>query len=225
MQVSFRNLQVLVFSAAMFPFCSSYAASLRAQVVDTAGNPYAEAVVSLQPSTPVEFAVPATAVMDQRGKQFDPHVLVVRKNTSVRFPNSDDIRHQVYSFSPAKRFELRLYHGQQAKPVLFDTAGEVVLGCNIHDQMVGYIYVVDTPWFGRSDQHGEVHIADVPPGRYTAKLWYPGVAANAEGLEQGVSVTAAGDTTLKFKVETPTPVAAPASDLQQLFTRPKSDAP
>ena len=101
-------------------------------------------------------------------------MLAVRTGTSVSFPNSDDIRHQVYSFSPAKRFELRLYQGTPSEPVLFDKPGLVVLGCNIHDWMLGYIYVTDDPWFAVSDEHGRAAIADLPAGRYAVTLWHPG---------------------------------------------------
>jgi plastocyanin len=223
MRFGFHSRLFVIACALMLAADCGAAANVRAQIVDASGAPYLEAVVALYAPTPADFPQPATAIMDQRGRQYDPHILVVRKNTLVRFPNSDDIRHQVYSFSPAKRFELRLYHGQHADPVLFDVAGEVVLGCNIHDQMVGYIYVVDTPWFARTDERGLVAIANVPPGRYKAKLWYPGVALGATGLEQAVSI-AADEVTLKFRVDSlPASPAEPTSDLQQLFKRRGAD--
>ncbi|MDB6062454.1 MAG: hypothetical protein JWM78_2557 [Verrucomicrobiaceae bacterium] len=209
--------------------CGSHASAttVRAHVSDASGAPLPDAAVALYAPTPTNFPDVANAVMDQRDKQFDPHVLVVRKNTSVRFPNKDDIRHQVYSFSPAKRFELRLYHGQLANPIVFDTAGEVALGCNIHDKMIGYIYVVDTPWFAKSDSQGSALIANVPAGTYSARLWYPGVMPTAAGLEQSVKVAASGEVTLNFQVGAPaTPTATkPESELQQLFRRPSKNAP
>ena len=90
--------------------------------------------------------------MDQRGSQFVPHVLPVQAGTSVTFPNSDQIRHQVYSFSASKRFELPLYAGTSASPIRFDQPGIVVLGCNIHDWMIGYVVVLDTPYFGKTGE-------------------------------------------------------------------------
>lgn len=201
-----------------------HAGAVRATISSSNGVPVANVALALYGSAPAVYSGVATAVMDQRNKQFEPKLLVVRKNTQVSFPNSDDMRHQVYSFSPAKRFELRLYHGTPASPVLFDTPGEVALGCNIHDSMVGYIYVVDTPWFGSSDPQGRIAIAAVPPGSYRARLWYPGVAADAKGLEQKITV-AEGDTALSFNVDAPASQAAPASELQQLFNRRSVNAP
>jgi len=114
-----------------------------------------------------------TAVMDQVDKEFVPRVLPVRTGTKVSFPNSDNILHHVYSFSKAKPFELPLYKGAPANPVVFDNPGVVVLGCNIHDWMKGYIVVLETPWFGKTGDKGKTLIKDVPPGRYKIFLWHP----------------------------------------------------
>ena len=139
--------------------CSSpaWAASLQVQLQDSHGQPLANAVVSLNGPQGAPVG-PIPAIMDQVQKQFLPAVLAVRSGTRVSFPNRDDIRHQVYSFSPAKRFELRLYKDTPSEPVLFDKPGLVVLGCNIHDWMVGYIYVTDDPWFAVSDEAGKLHV-------------------------------------------------------------------
>src|SRR5207244_3930054 len=94
----------------------------------------------------------------------------------VSFPNRDDVRHHVYSFSPAKRFDLPLYVGTPAKPVVFDTPGVVIIGCNIHDWMVGYIYVSESPYFATTDADGRADLTGLPPGRYTARVWHPQLA-------------------------------------------------
>jgi plastocyanin len=149
--------------------------TLAALVVDASGAPVINAVVSLHalPGTPLPPPAPARpAVMDQRGLRFVPHVLAVATGTPVQFPNSDRIRHHVYSFSPAKRFELRLYAGKSQPPVVFDTPGLVTLGCNIHDWMLGFIYVVDSPWFAVSDAEGRARVA-AAAGRYEARVWHP----------------------------------------------------
>ncbi|WP_425224953.1 methylamine utilization protein [Pseudomonas sp.] len=146
------------------------AAPLKAQLVDAQGKPLAGAVLSLQGQGSGN-ATP-TADMDQVKQEFVPHVLAVHTGTNIRFPNSDNIRHQVYSFSAPKRFELRLYEGTPAKPLLFDKPGVVVLGCNIHDWMLGYIYVTDDPWFAVSGADGSLSL-DVPPGHYQVTLWHP----------------------------------------------------
>ena len=154
-------------------------------------TPVSDAVVTLQ--GPV--GAPAgtlKADMDQRGQKFAPHVLAVHTGTQVRFPNSDNIRHQVYSFSPAKRFELRLYEGTPTDPLLFDKPGVVVLGCNIHDWMLGYIYVTDDPRFGVSDAQGHVRLDDLPAGAYHVTLWHPQLA-DMQPLDGGtLNIPAAG---------------------------------
>lgn len=177
------------------------AGEVSGHVTDAAGTPVANAVIALydiKNSGGSTNKSSTEAVMDQRGRQFAPHVLVIRRGTAVRFPNSDDIRHQVYSFSPAKRFTLPLYHGVPAKPETFDQAGEVVLGCNIHDNMLGYIYVVDTDWFAKTDVAGTLQINAVPPGNYKAQLWYPGLTAASAPIEKTISVPAVGSVQINF---------------------------
>ena len=148
------------------------AAPFTAQVVDQQGKPLADAVLTLKGPAGAPAGV-LKADMDQRDQEFSPHVLAVHTGTQVKFPNSDNIRHQVYSFSPAKRFELRLYEGTPSEPLLFDKPGVVVLGCNIHDWMVGYIYVTDEPLYGVTDSNGTLKLDQVPPGHYEATLWHP----------------------------------------------------
>jgi plastocyanin len=160
---------------ALFLAAPLQAANLQAEVVDSQGRPLANAVVSLR-NEALAASAPASAVIDQRAQQFAPSVLAVRVGTAVSFPNSDNIRHHVYSFSAAKRFELRLYQGTPSEPVVFDTPGVVVLGCNIHDWMVGYVYVTDDPWFAVTDDQGRLRIDDLPAGRYSVSLWHPNIA-------------------------------------------------
>ncbi len=199
--------------------------TVQVHVTDLTGAGVVDAVVALYAANPPPMTDAAYAVMDQRNKQFDPHVLPVRKNTLVKFPNSDNIRHHVYSFSPAKRFELRLYHGTPSQPVLFDVPGEVVLGCNIHDHMLGYIYVVDTPYFAKTDAGGDAVLSKIPSGSYRARLWFPGVQSDTAGLEQNVEITDS-DVNLGFKVAITAALPQPSSssDLQQLFQRSGGDA-
>lgn len=160
------------------------AMALQVNVRNSSGEPVESAVVAVYGDLPQRQM--ETAVMDQHDRQFLPQVLAVQVGTKVTFPNSDDIRHHVYSFSPAKRFELRLYHGTTAEPVMFDQPGKVVLGCNIHDSMLGYIYVLDTPAFAVTDVNGRAQL-DVPPGRYRLQVQHP----RADQLtEQAVAVGA-----------------------------------
>lgn len=150
----------------------STAATIELHIHDSAATPLENVVVALKPKAPTQLTPLPRALMDQRDYQFVPKVLAIPTNTQVFFPNSDDVRHHVYSFSPAKKFELRLYHGKTAEPILFDHPGKVVLGCNIHDSMVGYIYVVDTPYFALSDAKGNVRLTDLPSGAYELQIFY-----------------------------------------------------
>lgn len=136
----------------------------------------------------------ATAVMDQRNRTFVPHVLPVQTGTAVSFPNSDDVRHQVYSFSPAKTFQLPLYEGTPANPILFDKPGVVTIGCNIHDRMTAYIVVVDTPYFAATSKDGSVTLPNVAAGKYVVRVWHPDLKADAAA----VTLATTGRETLSF---------------------------
>lgn len=154
-------------------------------VLHSAGEPVANAVVELTPKQAVVKAPPRDAVMDQVNTEFVPRVLVVTMGSRVSFPNSDTTRHQVYSFSPVKRFELPLYSGTPPEPVVFDSAGVVTLGCNIHDAMVGYIVVVASPYHALSGADGIVAL-EVPEGDYIARVWHERLTAGV--FEQAVSL-------------------------------------
>ncbi len=164
-----------------------HAAQFSALVNDAGGKPLADAVVYLLPSagTPVP-TTPPKAQIDQKNRDFVPMVSVMQTGTVVNFPNSDNIRHQVYSFSPAKIFNLKLYSGKPANPVIFDKPGPVVLGCNIHDQMVAWVLVVDTPWFAKTNSNGEASIT-APDGDYEIALWHPGQRREADKTPLGLS--------------------------------------
>jgi hypothetical protein len=123
----------------------------------------------------------------------------VQVGTAVNFPNSDNIRHHVYSFSPAKKFELPLYSGVPAEPVVFDKAGFVTLGCNIHDWMIAYIAVLPTPYFQVTRQDGRGVLKDLPPGQYNVQVWHPALKGRPETLAQRVDVSG-GAKTLLFTV-------------------------
>jgi plastocyanin len=151
---------------------SANAADVSFSIVDQHNQPLANTVVALVPEKKLEFTV-QKAVIDQQNNLFVPDLLVVRTNTLINFPNSDDVRHHVYSFSAAKKFELRLYHGQTAEPVLFDKPGKVVLGCNIHDSMSAHIFVLDTDYYQISGSDGKVKLQNIPGGKYQLQIFHP----------------------------------------------------
>jgi plastocyanin len=191
----------IILSALLFvTSLHAQAAELSVQVLDQAGNPLSNAVVYLE--TSVKSAVKSTteANVDQKNKQFSPIVSVVQVGTSVNFPNKDSVRHHVYSFSPAKTFELKLYSGVPAKPVVFDKPGTVILGCNIHDNMLAYIHIVDTPYFGKTDVNGMVKLTDLPTGQHTLKAWH--YATVKENFVSDQKVTVKSNDTVSIKLET-----------------------
>ncbi|HEX3835703.1 MAG TPA: methylamine utilization protein [Steroidobacteraceae bacterium] len=148
------------------------AADLTVHVETAAGAPIADAIVYAVPAAPIHAAPGARYVIDQIDRHFVPRVNVVQAGTAVDFPNSDNIRHSVYSFSPARVFSLKLYAGKPTDPVLFDKAGLVVLGCNIHDSMVAWLLVVDTPYFARTDRAGIALLPKLPSGDYSLRAWH-----------------------------------------------------
>ena len=181
---------------------SAAAATLQASVRDQHGKPVADGVVSATPLDPKNalHAKPPAVVIDQVDKQFVAYVTPINVGSMVKFPNSDKIRHQVYSFSAAKRFDLPLYAGTDAPPVLFDKPGVVVLGCNIHDWMIGYIYVSETPFFAKTGSAGTASLEDVPSGDYLVKVWHPRMERTEEVTSRRVTVSAGTPVNLEWQL-------------------------
>ena len=157
-------------------------------VTDPDGYPVPDVVVYLKGAAASKASLEETAVMDQVDKRFVPHVLVVQTGTSVEFPNSDTIAHHVYSFSHPNHFKLPIYKGDAHPPVTFDDEGIVVLGCNIHDQMLGYIVVVDTPVFAKTDDKGIATLNTTEVSDGVVSIWSPRIRDNRESLSISVGV-------------------------------------
>jgi len=193
-------------------------------VVNAQGKPASDAVASLHSPAAIAATRAGRGTIDQRDTQFVPRVSVVTVGTPVTFPNSDNVRHQVYSFSPAKRFELPLYAGKPAAPVVFATPGVVELGCNIHDWMLAYVVVVDTPYHVVTDARGQGRI-EAPAGTYILRVWHPGLKGG-KPHEETVVLSAAplGRTVTLSLVATPA-APAPTDDklraLQEKFRKLK----
>ncbi len=186
------------------------AATLEVSVVDDQGRPIENVAVYAMPAPGsggdgasadiAAHAAAAPAIMDQQGLQFVPHLLVVQSGASVTFPNSDKVSHHVYSFSATKTFELPLYKGDLYPPVLFEQPGVVVLGCNIHDGMLGYVVVVDTPHFARTNEQGAAVIDGVPNGDYAVTAWTPRVRPTSLPAAQPVAVTQSGIVAVELRI-------------------------
>ena len=175
------------------------AATVSVVVTDAKGKPVADAVVGLAPSGNTEMAshTPAKSIIAQRDEMFVPLVVIVRRGGEVVFTNNDTTMHQVYSFSPIKQFEFEIDKGQVSKPVVFDKSGVAAIGCNIHDQMIAYVYVADAPYAAITDASGRAELHDVPAGAYRANLWHPQLPPGRSWPTSAVTV-ASGDAHISF---------------------------
>jgi len=183
-------LRVRVLLAA-FGLCHNLqAGSLDVTVKDGNGALVSDAVVYAKGRAVTSALAKKRMVIDQRDKQFIPYVTALQVGTSVLFPNNDNIRHHVYSLSPAKKFELPLYAGVPAEPVTFDKEGFVTLGCNIHDWMIAYVAVLATPYFEVTGKEGRTRLKDLPPGQYIVEVWQPSLKGTPEKFAQRVDLAA-----------------------------------
>jgi plastocyanin len=170
-----------------------HATVVEVRAVGSDGLPLAEAVVFLESRDAKLAARPTPGVeLEQAQRRFARRVTVVTVGTEMRFPNRDTVRHHVYSFSPAKTFELKLYAGTPATPVVFDKPGIAVLGCNIHDQMLAWVVIVETPHHAITDAQGQLRLDNVPPGQYRLRSWHPGMAPGAPANDDALVVAASG---------------------------------
>lgn len=152
---------------------AAQAVPVTVQLRNAAGQPLAGAAVAIEVKGRVGKTSTAKAEIAQRERQFIPQLLIVQTGTAVNFPNFDTVRHHVYSFSPIKVIDIKLYSGTPTDPVVFDKPGVATLGCNIHDKMSAHVVVVDTPTFARTDDKGQASF-DLAPGEHEVKAWHAG---------------------------------------------------
>ncbi|WP_339845929.1 methylamine utilization protein [uncultured Halopseudomonas sp.] len=190
------------------------AASLK--VLDQQGKALTDAVILVDG---VAQRPALSTSMDQIDLQFQPRVLVVPAGTEVGFPNGDNVRHHVYSFSPTKPFELRLFHGSEAPPVTFEQSGPVVLGCNIHDSMIGYILVTDSPWYAISNPAGELDLEHLPTGEVLVSWWHPTLGDAPPVTLGSMDLHSSQNLTLAVDVGAEAAAEKPLSPLQKRFNK------
>jgi plastocyanin len=199
-----RRMQPGAFAAVLLTLVAhsglARAGTLSLVVLKKDGKPLNGAVLTAEPAAARVIAPPpAQASVDQADLAFVPDVSVIPVGSSLSFPNSDKVSHQVYSFSPARRFQLPLYRGKPYPPVVFDQPGIVTLGCNIHDNMLAYVVVTDAPFFGRTNAQGTWVVQNVPDGAYRIRLWHPMMKEPTVMLERAVRLESDGGTiTLKL---------------------------
>ncbi|HEY2034605.1 MAG TPA: hypothetical protein VGH02_13045 [Rhizomicrobium sp.] len=186
-----RAALVLAFALAASP---ALAGGVYVTVEDADGKPVADAVVELVSDTHAELPashVPGEAIIDQRHETFIPLVSLIRRGGHVVFTNNDTTKHQVYSFSAIKQFEFEIDQGEHSAPVTFDTPGVSAIGCNIHDQMITYVYVADSPFAAATDAKGRVQFDSVPAGAYHAHVWHSQLAPGKPAPSRAVAVSTA----------------------------------
>jgi plastocyanin len=175
-----RRLIIAMAAGVWLAAQSAFGATVNVTVTSDDGRPAENAVVELFPqatsAASVASKVPAEAIVDQRHETFLPLVSLIRRDGHVVFTNNDTTMHQVYSFSDIKQFAFEIDQGQRSSPVVFDKPGVAAVGCNIHDQMITYVYVATTPWVVRTGSNGQAEILDVPAGAYRAAIWHPQLA-------------------------------------------------
>lgn len=222
---SLRKIQCLAIAARILPLAmasiiawsvssAANAGKLGIVVTDAASQPIADAVIFVDGAKPVA-ADTKPAVIDQVDREFVPRVSVIQQGQSVIFPNSDNIRHHVYSFSTPKVFEIQLYAGVPKTPILFDRPGVVVLGCNIHDAMVGYLVVAPGNAFAKTDANGIASL-DVASTPKTVSVWHPSLAADKSIVKAIDLPAASSDGSIHIQLELAAKPAAKESSISRL---------
>lgn len=198
-----RSPRLLAPAALLSLLCSSCTLSVRSTVHDLTGRPVPDAVVYATPrdKTPAPGWGRAKATVVMENLEFQPRVLPVRVGTGVSFLNRDDIKHQIYSISAAKNFELSANRLSSSAEVVFDKQGAVVLGCALHDRMIGHIYVLETPYFARTGADGTAELEGLPRNdSYTMRVWHPDMKASADAAARRVSGSSGRSVAVDFRV-------------------------
>ena len=198
-------IQCILFMSSLVFSYNAFPEVLNCLVRDNKGEPVVNAVVyTIQPfSNFNESGKSKTIIIDQVDKEFIPHVTPVQTGTLISFPNSDKIRHHVYSFSSVKTFEIPLYPPgtMPVSPIVFEKPGIIALGCNIHDWMKAYIFVVETPFFAKTDASGRAEITDIPQGEYDIQVWHPGMKKLSDVEKQHITITEDGSDEVEFAIK------------------------
>jgi plastocyanin len=201
------TLLALALAGAVSPLA---AAPLTVRVVDSSGRPVRDAVVTLDPAAAARAPRPGGHfVVSQQGMQFHPFLTIVPVGADVSFSNLDPTKHHVYSFSQAKRFELKLFAKDQSRTVHFDRPGVVALGCNIHDGMSAFIFVTGTAWTARTNAQGLAAFADAPKGATRLTVWHPYLRAPGGTVQQAL---AAGQRSASLSIRLRPPASMPMTD-------------
>ncbi|MGM0857758.1 MAG: Cupredoxin [Pseudomonadota bacterium] len=191
------------------------ASDARISVTDADGQPLPNAVVEVYfpGGTSADTGVEQVS---QHDAAFHPEVLAIPVRSQVEFPNHDTTRHHVYSFSPAKTFDLNLYLQETPPPVSFDKPGVVVLGCNIHDHMQAFIVVSEAPFYALTDSTGQVTLPSLPPGEHRVRVWHQRLDDSQQRWWEG-NIAAADHLSVPLELNATPQPGKQLSPLQQRF--------
>ena len=179
---------------------AAYSAEITISVMDQKSNAVIDGYVELYALSGTEVATPATGTIDQIDKEFTPLVSAVPVGSTVFFPNSDNIQHQIYSFSKSKPFDLPLFAKNDTQKVVFENAGIIHMGCNIHDWMLSFLYVYESKFFGQTNNRGNISFSDLPDGDYELRVWSPRLKNNRKAVTQTISIPQTTTITQTIKV-------------------------
>jgi plastocyanin len=180
------------------PLKGALSGSLRVDGQALRGVP---AVITLEPADGhFRRRKPRHAVVEQRGREFAPHLLVVPTGSTVAFPNFDTIFHNVFSRSDSAAFDLGLYRSGQSREITLDKDGIVRLGCSLHANMSAYVVVISQPHYVVTDDAGRFRFRSLEPGKYKARVWSERTEPSTRDI-----VVQAGDNTLSFDVKARVP--------------------
>lgn len=182
---------------------SAQAADLNVTLASGTNRPVEDAVIMVRSDAGARGAprIAGPFRMAQKDTRFQPTVMIVPVGAEMSFPNLDPFHHHVYSFSKAKTFELKLYSRDETRRMIFEKAGVVALGCNIHDAMTAYIRVVDTPFAVKSGADGRALVRDLPPGPATVTIWHPFLKAPGGELTRRINIPETGALALSLSVD------------------------
>ena len=193
-----RGIRIIFILFGIWTSLPLSAGSLTVQVFNDKHAPLSDAVVYLIAKQPQAPILPKRFEIEQKNKVFHPFVTIMPIGSKATFPNRDGIGHHVYSFSPAKTFQLPLSDQVSTKAITFDKAGVVTVGCNIHDWMVAYIYVVNTNYYAKTGADGQAVIDHLPAGDYTIHIAHPGMKSSKPITRPFTMTAADGGSKLEF---------------------------
>ena len=186
-----RLMQWVYFTAGLFLCGNPFAAGITVEVVDVNNKAVAGLVVYLEPleNQYLQSTQVKPLIIYQSDKAFSPYVSVISKGAIATFSNKDDITHHIYSVASKNRFSFRIKSGSSNQTEPLSVTGKILMGCNIHDWMSGYLMIVDTPLYSKTNPYGETTLEIPVLGRYNLVVWHPQLSEKNQSISREITVT------------------------------------